>query len=297
MRQHAERHGNGRAGKGTLYVVATPIGNLEDLSPRAARTLAEADLIAAEDTRRVAKLLRARGIDRPTTSFHSYSGEEKLSAIAARLAAGQKVALVSDAGTPCISDPGAELVAAAWEIGARVVPVPGPCAAVVALAASGFAAGRFFFAGYPPRKGAERRRLIEAAASAPWPSVFYEAPGRAQRLLRDVAEVAGAERMVVVARELTKMHEEIVRGPVGEVVERLREGEVRGEVTVVMEGSPGPEQQRGKIEAAELARWLAGEGLPPGRIAAGLVRLCGMERGEAYEMARRASSAARGDEE
>ncbi|MBC7288370.1 MAG: 16S rRNA (cytidine(1402)-2'-O)-methyltransferase [Armatimonadetes bacterium] len=277
---------------GTLYVVATPIGNLEDLSARAARILREVDLIAAEDTRRVAKLLSAYGISRPITSFHSYSSQERLSEILQRLLGGADVALVSDAGTPCISDPGCELVSAALDTGVRVVTVPGPCAAIAALAASGLPAGRFFFAGYLPRKSTQRRQLLEEALSAPWPVVFYEAGRRLPALLRDIAESTGGERLVVVARELTKLHEEIVRGPVGELLKRYP-GSVKGEVTVVAAPAKELGERAPLLRPQELARWLVAEGLSPGRVAAALVHFCGLTREQAYELATSLSRAQR----
>ncbi len=274
--------GSGMAG--TLYVVATPIGNLEDLSARAARVLREVDLIAAEDTRRVRTLLAHVGAEAKARSFHAYSPARRLQELVAALLEGRDVALVSDAGTPCISDPGAELVEAAIEAGAKVVPVPGPCAAVVALSASGFSAGRFMFAGYPPRGEAERKRFVAQMISQPWPVVMYEAPGRTAALLKAIAEIAPG-REVVLARELTKLHEEILRGKVEEVLARVEEKGVRGEVTIVV--GPGEGERRGP-DAHELARWLAGEGLAPGRIAAALVKFCGLGREEAYELARKA---------
>ncbi len=265
-------------------MVATPIGNLEDLPARAARILSQVDLIAAEDTRRVAKLLSACGISRPTTSFHAYSSQAKLQAIIDRLVAGDDVALVSDAGTPCISDPGAELLSAAWQVGVKIVPIPGPCAAVVALSVSGFPAGRFFFAGYPPRRGQERQRLLEAALSMPWPAIFYESPERTARLLTDIAQIAGPERQVLVARELTKLHEELARGPAEELASHFASRQLKGEVTIVV--APASEQQPGpSLSATDLARWLAAEGLPPGRIAAALTRFCALPRDRAYEIA------------
>jgi len=281
------------AGIGTLYVVATPLGNLGDLSPRAADVLRAVDLIAAEDTRRVARLLAHLKVNRPTTSFHSYSSEDKLRGLVERLARGQKVALVSDAGTPCISDPGAELVAAAWEIGAPVVPVPGPCAAVAALAASGFPAGRFLFAGYVPRHASQRREFLAGMLRQPWPVVLYEAPGRVATLLADLALLAQPDRQVLVGRELTKLHEEMLRGKVGDVAAAWEDATARGEVTVVIAPGQQAAAEAGAAEASALAAWLAREGLPPGRIAAALTRLCGLSRAEAYEKAQAAARAER----
>lgn len=275
--------------RGTLYVVGTPLGNLEDLSPRVARALGEADLVAAEDTRRIAKILMHLGVRKPTTSYHSYSTAGKLSYLTDELAAGRTVALVSDAGTPAISDPGAEIVAEAWKLGAKVVPIPGPCAAVVAISVSGFPAGRFLFAGYPPRNRGDRRKFLAEMLAGPWPVVLYEAPGRSAGLLEAIAEVAGDEREVMVGRELTKMHEELARGPVGELAAAWREREIRGEVTVVV----GPAAVKREVEgtaptAEEVAEWMARENLPPGRIAAALAKLYGVGRAEAYEIAQAA---------
>lgn len=280
---------DGAGDSGVLYVVATPLGNLDDLSPRAARALSEADLIAAEDTRRVAKILAHLGIHKPTTSFHSYSGAGKLASLADELVAGRKVALVTDAGTPAISDPGPEIVAEAWRLGAKVVPIPGPCAAVVALSVSGFPAGRFLFAGYVPRSRGDRRAFLAEMLAGPWPTVLYEAPGRTAGLLEAIAEVAGRDREVMIARELTKLHEELARGTAGELATAWRDREVRGEVTVVV----GPAGARSNAEgeaptARALAEWLAREDLPPGRIAAALAKLYGLSRAEAYELAQAA---------
>ena len=286
--------GQGREGcSGTLYVVATPLGNLEDLTLRAARVLAEVDLVAAEDTRRAAKLLSHFGLKKRATSFHSYSSPERLAAMVEALKAGKSIALISDAGTPCISDPGAELVTAARQAGAKVVPVPGPCAVIAALSASGLAAGRFTFAGYPPRKAAERRAFLAPLLSLSWPVVFYEAPGRLQALLKDIAGLAGGERQVVVARELTKVFEEFVCGRVEEVAGQFSQRQVIGEVTVIVGPGQAPEEVVKQPSAMELAAWLAREGLSPGRIAAALAALYGMERRDAYELAQRARLSSR----
>jgi 16S rRNA (cytidine1402-2'-O)-methyltransferase len=281
-----------RQGPGLLYVLATPIGNLEDLTPRAARVLREADVIAAEDTRRVAKLLAHLGIAARVSSFHSYSTSGRLAELVEALRAGATVALVSDAGTPCISDPGAELVAAAWEVGARVVPVPGPCAVVAALSASGMSAGRFLFAGYAPRRAGERRAFLARMLDAPWPAVIYEAPGRAAALAEEIAAVGGPDRPVLIARELTKLHEEFLRGRAEDVARELAGRQVLGEVTVIV--GPARETDAAKPPTpAELAAWLAREGLAPGRIAAALTSLFGIERADAYAAAQ---AARRGDQ-
>ncbi len=273
---------------GVLYVVATPIGNLSDLSARAAEILKDVDLIAAEDTRRVAKILSHLGIHKPTASFHAYSSPKRLAQIIEKLSSGYKIALVSDAGTPCISDPGAELIAEAWRIGARVVVVPGPSALLAALSASGFPASRFFFAGYLPRQKSQRRKMLSTFLSQPWPVVIFEAPGRTAKLLEDIQAIAGPNRPVLVARELTKLHEQLIRGPVEKVKEQWERADHRGEVTVVV--GPAEAQPETAPTAVELAQWLADEGLPPSRIASALTRLYELERKEAYRLARAITS-------
>jgi 16S rRNA (cytidine1402-2'-O)-methyltransferase len=252
--------------------------------------LRAADLVAAEDTRRVAKLLARLGIRKPTTSFHSYSSPERLRTLLSVLEEGRTVALVSDAGTPAISDPGAELVAGAWEKGVRIIPIPGPCAAIVALSAAGFPSGRFTFAGYPPRRRGERRQFLQEVLAAPWPVVIYEAPGRVAALLQDIAAVGGPQRPVLVARELTKVHEELVRGPAAEVAALLRATKMRGEVTIVVAGAEQPTKPTA-VAAEALAEWLAQAGLPPAKMAAALVRFCSLPRSVAYQLARDARAA------
>lgn len=278
---------------GTLYVVATPIGNLGDFSSRAAQVLRQADVIAAEDTRRVAKLLASLGITKPTLSFHSYSSPARLRALVRRLRGGQTIALVSDAGTPCISDPGAELVAEAWRVGARVVPIPGPSAVAAALCVAGFPAGRFVFAGYPPRGRGPRRRFIAEVVGETCPVVIFEAPSRTADLLQQISELAGPDRPIAVARELTKMHEEVLRGAAAEVLERWSRGAQKGEVVVVIGPCPGDGERAHERAPSprDIASWLAREGLPPGRIAAALTSLCGVPRQRAYRLAQAAIKA------
>ncbi len=216
---------------GTLYVVATPIGNLEDVTFRALRVLREASLIAAEDTRRTSKLLQHYSISTPTTSLHEHNERSKAAHLIARLAAGESIALVSDAGTPLVSDPGAELVAAAHAAGIRVEPVPGPSAAMAALSAAGFQDDLVHFAGFPPAKGAARRAWFEQAARLRGVLVLYEAPHRIRDTLSDLREAVG-DVDVAVGRELTKAHEELVVSPISAHLARLAEG--RGEFTLVV---------------------------------------------------------------
>lgn len=216
---------------GTLFVVATPIGNLEDISARAIRVLGQVALIAAEDTRRTARLLAHYGIGTPTTSLHEHNERQKSSSLLSRLTAGDDVALVSDAGTPTVSDPGHQLIKAAIEAGVRVEPIPGPSAVMSALAASGLPSETFTFMGFPPVKGRARRNWFDALAQAGRTVVFFEAPHRIVRTLAELMTAVG-DQEVAVARELTKAHEELVRGPISAVLA----GGVReqGEFTVVI---------------------------------------------------------------
>jgi len=218
---------------GTLFVVATPIGNLEDLSPRAARILGAVSLVAAEDTRHTARLLQRHGIRTSTISFHEHNERERVGRLIARLLAGDQVALVSDAGTPAISDPGFRLVRAAIDAGVRVEAIPGPSAMVSALVVSGLPTDRFIFEGFAPPRQSARIAWLRALAGERRTIVFYEAPHRLRATLEDIRTELG-QRRVAVARELTKLHEQVVRGPVSEVLDALPE--VKGEVTVVLAG-------------------------------------------------------------
>lgn len=213
----------GRPGApGTLFVVATPIGNLEDISTRGLRVLREVALIAAEDTRRTAHLLARYAIQTPTTSLHDHNEARKTPVVVSRLLAGESVALVTDAGTPTISDPGVGLVRAAVAAGVRVEPVPGPSAAVSLLSVSGFPCDTFTFLGFPPPKAHDRSEWVEALAKERRPVVFYEAPHRIRETLLEALSKLG-DCQIVVGRELTKLHEEVLRGPISQVVSALHE--------------------------------------------------------------------------
>lgn len=237
---------------GTLFVVATPIGNLEDVSARALRVLREANVIAAEDTRRTAHLLARFAIATPTTSLHEHNETGKAPAIVARLLRGENVALVSDTGTPTVSDPGQALVRAAVEAGIRVEPIPGPNAAIAALAASGFSADRFSFLGFPPARSKDRELWFQDLLKAGGIVVFYEAPHRIRQTLEELVRFAG-ECPIVIGRELTKTHEEILRGPVSAVIDML--GEPRGEFTVVADIGHLPDFMAAQVpSASELAQ-------------------------------------------
>ena len=218
---------------GTLYLVATPIGNLEDITLRAVRTLRECDLVAAEDTRHTGLLLQHIGVRKPLLSTFRFNEARRSEQILEHLGRGDKVALVTDAGSPGISDPGERVVRAALAAGYRVEPVPGPCALVAALTASGLATDEFHFAGFLPCKTGQRRRRLELLAGLPGTLVLYESPYRVERLLAELTEVM-SEREIVIARELTKKFEEFLRGRPGELLEQVRARPVKGEVVVVI---------------------------------------------------------------
>ena len=228
-----------------LYLVATPIGNLEDITLRALRVLRESDLIACEDTRHTQKLLNHYAIEKPTISYHEHIEASRASELLEKLKQNARITLVSDAGMPTISDPGFRLVELAVRTGIAVIPVPGATAVVAALAASGLPNHSFCFHGFLPSKSSARREAIEKIRTAEHPQVFYEAPHRLLECLKDVEEVLGAERQVVVARELTKLHEEFLRGEVGELLRVLSSrGEVKGEITLII-GKSGKGAQTG----------------------------------------------------
>lgn len=220
---------------GTLFVVATPIGNLEDITIRALRVLREVAVVAAEDTRRTGNLLRHFGIDTRLVSLHGHNEHDRIPSLLARLQAGDSIAIVSDAGTPGVSDPGMRLVRAAAGEGLRVEPVPGPSAVLAALAGSGADWNTFSFLGFPPVKAKDRKLWFARLAEVPGVSVFFEAPHRIRRSLDEMAECLG-NRQIVLARELTKFHEEFLRGTPAELKARL--GHPKGEFTVVVEQAP-----------------------------------------------------------
>jgi len=220
---------------GTLYLVGTPIGNLEDITLRALRVLKEVDLIACEDTRQTAKLLSHYGIDKPTISYHEHNELTRAAEIVVHLEGGYNVAVVSDAGMPGISDPGYRLVTLAIRHHIPIVPVPGAAAFVSALVASGLPTDSFRFGGFLPPKSGARRTALEAILNSPRTQIFYEAPHRLIEAIRDVVDVLGPGRHVVVAREVTKLHEEFLRGRAEDVLQQLdKRGEVRGEITLLI---------------------------------------------------------------
>ena len=235
---------------GLLYLVATPIGNLEDITYRAVRLLRECDLIACEDTRQTRKLLDHYAIDKPTISYHEHNEAERSAELASRMAAGAVIALVSDAGMPLVSDPGYRLVRAAIEIGVPVQAVPGPSAALTALAASGLPTDSFRFGGFLPAKTGQRAKTFEALAHEQATLIFYEAPHRILETLEAI-ELALGERPVVVARELTKIHEEYLRGTAAEVRAQLAARDaVRGEITLLIGKATAPPRDDTPLEEA-----------------------------------------------
>jgi 16S rRNA (cytidine1402-2'-O)-methyltransferase len=270
---------------GILYVVATPLGNLGDLSTRAIELLRHVPVVAAEDTRRTRGLLSHLGAHPTLLSFHAHSGEHRLETVLEILRSGRDVALVSDAGTPIVSDPGADLVALVRESGITIVPIPGPTAVAAALSAAGLPGDRYLFLGFIPRKGRERLRLLQRAASEEWSVVLYEAPPRLLALLEDLLHLAGADRRVVVARELTKVHEEIRSGTLAELVDYFTVTPPRGELTIVLEGTGNPIAEPDRTgEAVDQATTLLAQGLPRREVARRLTESLGLPRNEAYRL-------------
>jgi 16S rRNA (cytidine1402-2'-O)-methyltransferase len=271
---------------GRLDVVATPIGNLADLSARARASLSEADLIAAEDTRHTLTLLRAIGVSRPLVSLHAHNEAQRVPQVLARLEAGAVVALVSDAGTPLLSDPGYELVQQAMSAGFEVRSIPGPSAITAALAVAGLPMGRFCFEGFLPARTRERRSALLALAGEPRTLVFFEAPHRIAASLADLAAAFGATRRAVVARELTKMHESVYRGTLAELAAQAAADAnfQRGEITLVVAGAAAA---RARADPQLLKRTVALllRELPPGKAAALAAQLTGAKRSEAYALA------------
>ncbi len=232
-----------RAGHvGTLYVVATPIGNLEDITYRAVRILSEVDLVAAEDTRHSRKLFARFGIKKPLVSYHDHNEQQRQSMLVKRLQAGEDIALISDAGTPCIADPGYRLIASCHAVGIPVVPIPGPSALITALSAAGVNTDRFAFEGYLPQRAKARADLLRKLNGEQRTLIFYEAPHRLAATLIDLVDILGGERQLVVARELTKLHEEFFRGTVAEAVTRFEQEPARGELVLILPPSTqGPQ--------------------------------------------------------
>jgi len=264
-----------------LYVVGTPIGNLEDITLRALETLRRVDLIAAEDTRHTGRLLSRYGIKKKLISCHEHNEEKRAGRLIERMRAGESVALVTDAGMPSISDPGYALVVAAIAAGLPVVPVPGVSAVTTALSAAGLPTDSFLFAGFPPRRVSRRRRFLADLSAEDRTLVFFESPRRILALLADMRQVLG-DRRVVLAREMTKRHEEFLRGTLSDVLQVLGERQtVRGELTLLV----APDSEGQEPDEAALDREIAarlGEGVSVSEISRQVSRLCGVSRNRVY---------------
>lgn len=280
-----EQH-HSRAAGGTLYVVATPIGNLADMVPRAAETLQQVALIAAEDTRHSKRLLEHLHISTPMVAYHDHNEAQSLPALLQRLGSGESIALISDAGTPLISDPGYRLVRAARDAGFRVCPIPGASAVIAALSVAGLPSDRFRFEGFLPAKTGPRRKVLESLAKEEATLIFYEAPHRILASLADVVHCFGGEREVVVARELTKTFETILAGTAAEVLARVEgdPNQQRGEIVLLIHGAAAAREQGLDAEAMRIMGILAAE-LPLKQAAALAADITGVKKNALYQWA------------
>jgi len=268
-----------------LYVVATPIGNLEDITLRALRVLREADVIACEDTRHTQKLLNHFEIKTPTQSYHEHNEAARAQELVAKIDGGARIALVSDAGMPGVSDPGECVIRAALDRGLKVVVVPGPSALLSALVASGLPTDSFRFVGFLPPRSGERRTTLEVLRDSPETLIFYEAPHRITEMLADLEQTLGKERHIALARELTKVHEEFLRGNIAEIAGELRKREaVKGEITVIVEGnrSDRPAQATRSTVVDRIRELLAGGAIEEKAALKQAAKEFGIARSEAY---------------
>lgn len=272
---------------GTLYVVATPIGNLQDITPRALEVLKSVSLIAAEDTRHSARLLQHFGITTPMTACHDHNERDKSLRLVERLLSGDDLALISDAGTPLISDPGYHLVRQARTAGVRVCPVPGACALIAALSAAGLPSDRFIFEGFLPAKAHGRRERIEALMTEQRTWMLYEAPHRLLECLKDLQELLGNDRYVVLARELTKTFETIKGAPLAELVEWVMTDpdQQRGECVLIVDGAPQRDDEAALDPAAERVLDVLLEELPVKQAAGLTARITGLKKNRLYQVA------------
>ncbi|HEY9297113.1 MAG TPA: 16S rRNA (cytidine(1402)-2'-O)-methyltransferase [Phormidium sp.] len=270
---------------GTLYLVATPIGNLEDMTFRAIRILQTVDLIAAEDTRHTGKLLQHFKIKTPQLSYHEHNRQQRIPELLSQLSEGKAIALVTDAGMPLISDPGYELVKACVEQGISVVPIPGANAAITALSAAGLATDKFVFEGFLPAKSKERRSHLETLQSETRTLIFYESPHRLRETLQDLGTILGETRQIVMARELTKMHEEFLRGTITDAIAHYTKREPQGEFTLVVAGAilEKPQLSEAAIKA-ELQNLLM-QGLSRSEASRQLAQQTSLPRRQIYQMA------------
>lgn len=270
---------------GTLYLVATPIGNLADISERAVKALAEADFVAAEDTRNTLRLLTALGISNTLISYHEHNKVEAGERIVSRLLAGESCALVTDAGTPAISDPGADLVSLCAERGIPVTSIPGACAFVTALTLSGLDTTRFVFEGFLPVKGKERRERLEALARETRTFMLHEAPHKLKTTLADLVDILGETRKISLCRELTKLNEDVFRTTLGGAVEHYSEREPRGEYVLVIEGGSGKaDDEKPKMTPEQAVAYYEKEGMTRTQAIKAAAKLLGIPRNELYQM-------------
>ncbi len=268
---------------GTLYVVGTPIGNLGDMTPRQRETLASVDFIAAEDTRVTVKLLNHFEIKKPLVSYYEHNLRERGEQIVSRIEAGENCAVVSDAGMPCISDPGEDLVRLCAERGIPTVVVPGPSAVISALCVSGLITSRFCFEGFLSTAKKSRREHLEAIKNEPRTMIFYEAPHKLQNTLQDLLDALG-DRKISIARELTKLHEEVLRFSLSQAVEYYVNTPPRGEFVLVVEGASQPQEQAMTLaDAVELAKQLEREGQRPADAAKAAAKQSGFKKSEIYQ--------------
>ncbi len=270
--------------KGKLFVLATPLGNLGDLSPRAAEVLQQVDVVAAEDTRRSRTLLNHVGAHPKLVSFHAHSPPARLAELIDMLVGGSSIALLTDAGTPTVSDPGGVLVERAQASGIEVLAVPGPSAVVAALSVSGLPADRFTFFGFLPRKGKDRRRLLHAVGESSWTVVLFESPNRLAALLEDLGRVCGGDRRAVVTRELTKVYEEVRPGTIADLAVYYRETPPKGEITVLVASGPVDRPKVDEEVIRARARELLGQGESRRDVAALLAEELRVSRKETYRV-------------
>ena len=268
--------------QGKLYIVSTPIGNLEDISARAARILAEVDCIAAEDTRHTAQLLNSLGIKNRLMSFHEYSRRERAQELVDMLLAGQNIALVTDAGTPIVSDPGEQLTKLAAEQGIEILSVPGACAAIAALTVSALDAGKFVFEGFLPRDRT-RAQALQTAVSHPYTTILYESPHQLRKTLQELAEIC-PDRPLAVCKELTKVYETVFRGTVGQLTEQSESWEIRGEYILVLGGAPAEHREVEDTQILDAAQDYLAEGLRNKEVARKVAEQLGVGKNRVYQL-------------
>ncbi|RCJ18284.1 16S rRNA (cytidine(1402)-2'-O)-methyltransferase [Nostoc minutum NIES-26] len=270
---------------GTLYVVGTPIGNLEDITFRAVRILQTVDMIAAEDTRHTGKLLQHFQIKTPQLSYHEHNRNSRIPELLEHLTNGKAIALVSDAGMPGISDPGYELVKACIEAGITVVPIPGASAAITALSAAGLPTNRFVFEGFLSPKAQQRREHLESLQTESRTLIFYESPHRLRETLQDLAEVWGSDRQIVLARELTKLYEEFWRGTIAEAIVHYSQREPQGEYTLLVAGTPPSQTQLTEAQLKAELQQLISQGISRSQASRQLAKFTSLTRRQIYQLA------------